>query len=542
MKLRRYAGVTAMTVAGALALAACSGGSTGGDDGASGAGTAFVTVSGTEPQNPLVPTNTNEVGGGLVVTQIFSGLVYYGADGSHHNEIAESIESDDDQTWTITIADGWKFSDGSPVTANSFVDAWNYGILRQNAQTQSYFYSYIEGTDDDGLADGPASGLNVVDDHTFTVTLKSPDAEFPLRLGYSAYYPLPEAFFEDPDTLGEQPVSNGPYVVEEWNHNRQISLRPNPEYPADGPRAAQNDGVDYVIYDNEDTAYLDLQAGNLDIIQNVPASAMGTFEDDLGDRAVSIPAAIIQTMTVPEYLPEFQGDAGIKRRQAISHAIDREQITETIFNGSRIPAHDFTSPVVPGYSEKIPGSEVLDYDATRAKQLWDEAEAESPVGADYTLQIASNADSDHQTWVDAVCNNIRQVLEIGCEFYPYPTFAEFLNARTGQAVPGVFRAGWQADYPSMSNFLGPIYRTGAGSNHGFWSNPEFDQLLTEGGAAATPEESQEIYQRAQEILFAQLPGIPLWYNSTTAGYGEAVENVQFGWDSAPILYEVTKQG
>jgi oligopeptide transport system substrate-binding protein len=134
------------------------------------------------------------------------------------------------------------------------------------------------------------------------------------------------------------------------------------------------------------------------------------------------------------------------------------------------------------------------------------------------------------------------VLGVECEFLPYPTFDEFLDARDNQAVPGLFRAGWQADYPAMSNFLGPIYSANAlqGSNDGQYQNPEFDAKLREAAGATDQEQAVQLYQEAQEILFRDLPGIPLWYNNATGGFAETVENVQFGWDSAPILHAVTK--
>ncbi|WP_454044510.1 peptide ABC transporter substrate-binding protein [Cellulosimicrobium sp. Marseille-Q8652] len=539
MKSRRITGWVATAAAGALLLSACSG-STGDDpespaETGDGPTTGIVSFANGEPQNPLIPTMTNEVYGSAVVTNLFSGLVYYDAEGGVHNEVAESIESEDNQTWTVTLEEGWTFSDGTPVTAQSFVDAWNYGALLSNAQNLSYFFEPIEGFSYD--EDSELSGLEVVSDTEFTVRLTQPESDFPLRLGYSAFYPLPEAFFEDPEAFGEAPVGNGPYTLEAWEHDSVVTLTPYDDYQ--GERVPQNGGLELVAYTDEDAQYNDLLAGNVDVVRNVPASAFATFEDDLGERSANQPAAVIQVINVPEWLPEFQGEAGNLRRQAISRAIDRDQITETVFSGSRTPATDFTSPVIEGWSEDIPGNEVLQYDEDEARSLWAEAEAIEPWG-DRTFQIASNADSDHQVWIDAVCNNIRTVLEIECEFFPYPTFDEFLDARDNGEVPGMFRGGWQADYPAMSNFLGPIYGTGAGSNDAQYSSEEFDDLMTQGNGAETPEEAVELYKQAQEVLFRDLPGIPLWYQNATGGWAETVENVQFGWDSEPILYQVTK--
>jgi oligopeptide transport system substrate-binding protein len=555
-------GLGAIALATSLVLTACGGGG-GEEPPAEGESTGIVTISNGEPQNPLIGSMTNETEGGLVVQHLYSGLVYYDAEGVVHNEVAESIESDDNQTWTITLQDGWEWSDGTPVTADNFVDAWNWAGYGPNGAKGAGFFEPIEGFaeaqgvpefDDEGNVSGMAeeptaetlSGLEVVSETEFTVRLGQPESDFPIRLGYSAFYPLPEAFFEDTEAFGTEPattVTNGPYTLESWEHDSQISLVPNEAYA--GERKAQNGGLDFIVYTDENTSYADLQGGNLDILENVPTSAMSTFEEELGDGAVSEPSASFAAMTVPEWLPEFQGDAGLKRRQALSMAINRDQVTETIFAGTRIPATDFTSPVIDGWTGEIPGNEVTEYNAEEAKKLWDEANAEDPLPDDYVLTIHTNTDSDHQAWVEAVCNGYMNDLDVKCEMTGYPTFDEFLNERDKGpkgSVDGIFRAGWSADYPSLQNYLGPLYSKAAlaGSNDGRYESDEFDAALAAAAAAGSLEEANELYNQAQEVMFQDLPGIPLWYYSTTAGHSELVDNVEFGWDSMPLLYEVTK--
>src|SRR5690606_23733293 len=111
---------------------------------------------------------------------------------------------------------------------------------------------------------------------------------------------------------------------------------------------------------------------------------------------------------------------------------------------------------------------------------------------------------------------------------------------TNREIQTAFRTGWQADYPGLFNFLGPLYATNAGSNDGDYSNPEFDALLAEGSASTEVEEGTKLFQQAQEILLQDLPVIPLWYSNVTGGYGENVDNVTFGWNSVPLYYEITK--
>jgi oligopeptide transport system substrate-binding protein len=538
LKIKRIGvAAIALAAAGALTLSGCTSGSPE-STGEAGASSAIVTVNNTEPQNPLIPTNTNEVGGGLVIQNLFAGLVYYDAEGAVHNDVAESIETDDAQTYTIKIRDGLTFTNGDPVNAESFVTAWNYGAALDNEQLSSYFFESIEGFSYDENVE-ELSGLEIVDDLTFTVKLQQPESDFPLRLGYTAYFPLPESAWDDIEAFGENPIGNGPYMFDgegAWQHNERITLVKNEDY--DGPREAQNGGVDMILYASTDAAYADLQGGNLDVIQEIPDSALQTFETEFEGRSVNQPGAANATITIPDRLPHFGGDEGKLRRAAISHAIDREEITDVIFNGTRTPAKDFTSPVIDGYSEDIPGSEVLEFDVDMAKDLWAQADAISPWEGSF--QLAYNADSPNQGWVDAIANQLKNNLGIEAAGAPVPTFAEFRTSITERQIQTPFRTGWQFDYPSMFNGLGPIYGTDAGSNDGDYSNAEFDKLLDEGSAATEVEAGIEKFQQAQEILFEDLPAIPLWYTNAMGAWGEQVDNVEFGWDTWPILHQVTK--
>jgi oligopeptide transport system substrate-binding protein len=538
LKIKRFGvAAIALAAAGALTLSGCT---TGSPDatGEAGASTAVITTNSTEPQNPLIPTNTNEVGGGLIVDNVFSKLVYYDAEGGVHNDVAESIETEDSQTYTIKIREGLTFTNGDPVNSESFVKAWNYGAALDNAQLSSYFFDSIEGFSYDENVD-ELSGLEVVDDLTFTVTLNEPQSDFPLRLGYSAFAPLPEAAWEDIDAFGENPIGNGPYMLDgegAWQHNERIDLVVNPDY--DGPREPQNGGLDVILYADLDAAYADLQGGNVDVLQDLPESALATFETEFEGRSVNQPAAANATITIPDRLQHWSGDEGKLRRAAVSHAIDREEITEVIYSGTRTPAKDFSSPVINGYSEDVPGSEVLEFDPELAKELWAQADAIAPWSGSF--QLAYNADGPNQGWVDAVANQLKNNLGIDASGAPVPTFAELRTAVTDRTIQTPFRTGWQGDYPSLSNFLGPIFYTGAGSNDGDYSNPEFDTLIDEGLAATEVEAGIEKFQQAQEILFEDLPAIPLWYTNAAGAWGEQVENVEFGWDTVPLYYQITK--
>ena len=331
-----------------------------------------VRANGTEPQNPLIPSNTNETGGGRIVDLLFAGLVSYTSDGSVKNEVAESIETSDNQNFTVKIKDGWTFSDGTPVTADSFIKAWNYGALLSNAQLSSYFYELIEGYSAE--TDSELTGLAKVDDLTFTIKLTAPASDFAKRLGYAAYYPLPESAYADMEAFGQAPIGNGPYTLSSWEHDSQAVLVKSPSYQ--GVRSAKNEGVTFTFYTDYGSAYNDLLADAVDVLDAIPDSALSSFKSELGDRAINQPGAVIQCFAINVNSEHWKmDDEGRARRAALSRAIDRKQICDTLYYSTRTPASDFTSPSIAGWKEDVPGNEVLQFDEAEAKRLWDQAEA-----------------------------------------------------------------------------------------------------------------------------------------------------------------------
>ncbi|BCW07354.1 ABC transporter substrate-binding protein [Arthrobacter sp. NtRootA1] len=541
----------------ALAVTGCGGGSGSNTNSSAAADpNKVITAYSNEPQHPLLPANTNEVYGGRVVELLFEGLRAYDASGKPVNALAESIDTTDSQNWTIKVKSGAKFTNGEEITAKTFVDSWNFAALSTNLQNNGFFFESIEGYADVSAvnettgADGkktstPApkaqtmSGLAAKDDQTITVKLSQPEADWSLRLGYSAFYPLPSAALKDPKTFGENPVGNGPYKFAKegsWVHDQSISLVKSPDY--NGPRAAKNGGVTFKFYTDPGPAYTDLQADNLDVTDVLPSNALKTYTTDFQDRNSTKPVANNSTLNIPGYNPNFQGEAGKLRRQALSHAINREEITKVIFNGTRTPATEFTAPVLDGYNDKIPGNDVLKFDVQKAKDLWAQAEKIKPYDASKPLQIASNTDGGNKEWIDAVANGFKNNLGIQAEIQPFAKFAEVLDLRKSQSLPGLTRSGWQGDYPSLYNFLGPVWATNASSNYEKYSNPEFDKLLKEGLAAKTPEDANTKFNKAQEILFQDLPGLPLWYLNRPIVWSNNVVKAETGWNGGILYYNI----
>ncbi|MCS0605891.1 ABC transporter substrate-binding protein [Streptomyces sp. LP11] len=523
--------------AAALALLPTACGSSAGNGGA------VVSSSWGDPQNPLEPANTNEVQGGKVLDMVFRGLKKYDPrTGEARNWLAESIETTDSRNFTIKVKDGWRFSNGERVTARSFVDAWNYGASLKHHQKNAYFFGYIDGYDkthpDSGTQRADTlSGLRLVDDHTFTVRLNQKFSGFPDTLGYAAFAPLPRLFFTDHAAWLDKPVGNGPYAIASYTKGAQMYLKRWDGYP--GPDKARNEGVTLMVYTDSNTAYTDLLAGNLDLVDDVPAAQLKNVEGDLGDRYINTPAGIIQTLAFPYYDKAWNKPGSAKVRTGLSMAINRAQITRTIFRGTRTPATDWTSPVLGadgGFKAGLCGS-ACDYDPRRAKELVKEGGG-IPGGQ---VKITYNADTgSHKEWVDAVCNSINNALgdDKACVGNPVGTFADFRNQIGQHRMSGPFRAGWQMDYPLIQNFLQPLYYTGASSNDGQWSDKSFDRLVNQANAETDTAKAVTAFQKAEEAVRDAMAAIPLWYQNGSAGYSDRLSHVALNPFSVPVYNEI----
>ncbi|MFI0213240.1 peptide ABC transporter substrate-binding protein [Streptomyces lydicus] len=525
--------------AGALAVAlvatACGGGSAG--------RSGVVSSSWGDPQNPLEPANTNEVQGGKVLDMLFRGLKRYDPKtGAAVNVLADRIETKDSQHYTVSLKPGWTFSNGEKVTAKSFVDAWNYGAQLRNKQKNAAFFQYIDGFDRVHPASGAAtattlSGLAVKDERTFTVALNQKFSSWPDTLGYTAFMPLPQAFFKDHAAWVDKPVGNGPYLVDSYDKGSVLRMRKWAKYPGADP--ARNGGVDLRVYTDNNTAYTDLQAGNLDLVDDVPAAQLTHVKQDLGGRYLNQPAGIIQTLTFPMYDKRWSRPGSDKVRRGLSMAIDRAQITQEIFQRTRTPATDWTSPVLGkagGYRAGLCGAACV-FDPARARQLIKEGGG-LPGGR---MTVTYNADTgSHKDWIDAICNSINRTLrdDRACVGAPVGTFADFRNKIAARTMTGPFRAGWQMDYPLIQNFLQPLYYSNGSANDGKFSNPRFDTLVNQANAATDTGAAVAKFQDAERILAQQMPSIPLWYQNGSGGYSERISNVSLNAFGVPVYNQI----
>jgi ABC-type oligopeptide transport system substrate-binding subunit len=437
---------------------------------------------------------------------------------------AEGITSSDQKVWTIKLRSGWTFHNGEPVTSDSYIRAWNNAAYGPNAGIGSTFFDRIEGyADMQSVGGAPPkattlSGLKKVDDLTFTTTLVSPFSAWEAVLGSGVFYPLPNAAFDSNGRVKKDfeqaPIGQGPFQMDGvWNHYRNIAVQEFPNYQGTRPKVS---AINFTMYRDQNAMYDDLVAGNLDVQPQIPPSRLASAPTDLGDRLRRTPSSYIGFLTVPSYIRAYSKDI----RRAISMGFDRKAITDRIFRGAYTPATSWVSPVVPGYRADT-CRQYCDYDPSAARALWTSA---GGVPGN-TLVIYYDSDGEHEDWVDAVCDQLTTNLGVTCQSASVTRFANLREQTRANTLQGLPRGAWSFDYPSIEDYLSPLYATGAPSNDSGYRNPSFDAAIRKGDAAASQDAAISAYQGAEDIVAEDMPVIPTWFGQNVYGYSTRMSNV-----------------
>lgn len=453
---------------------------------------------------------------------IFAPLMRIDKSGEIEFVQAEAIDTDDNQTWTITVQPDWTFHNGEPVTAHSFVNAWNATAYGPNAWVNSGSFANFEGYEDLNPASGEPetsemSGATVLDEYTIEVKLTKPDSQFPLALATGpAFMPLPEVAFDDFDAFDREPIGNGPYRLGATpDSSAGMELVRFEEYR--GPEPA-NDGIVFRYYSDLHTAYTDAQGDAIDIFR-VPVDKWPHVEADFGERFEAFEAPALQFLGFPLDDPRF---SDVRIRQAISLAIDRDAINEVVFGGLNSPATSITSPAHTGAPADL--CDYCAFDPDRAKDLLDAAGG----WGDDPLHLWLPGGLGYEPLFTAIANQIRQNLEISdVEIKTLPGFTPFFEALNDGSMDGAFRGMWGSFYPSMAELLTELFSpNGGGQFSTNYVNESALRLVEEGNAAVELDEQVKNYIQAEREILADAPIVPLFYDSYVYAWSDNVTDVE----------------
>lgn len=529
----KVAGVSAA----ALGLAACGGsksgstatsGSTAGST-AGGVNTAGFTVQyGSNPET-LDPALNSAIDGANTIITIFEPLLLI----NENNEVvggqAESWEtSEDGLTWTFTMRDGLKWSDGTDLNAKDF----EYSFKRMVDPNTAAPYAetclgMIDGfeeaagfPDADGnpTAEPNPDALNVKasdDGKTLTIVLSYPCSYFDKMAAFATMSPVQQATVEangdawctSPDTF----VSNGPYMITDWTPSERIVLTKNPNYVGGWDNSKiVSDTITLLLLEDSSAAYAAYNSGEAVLIKDVPTDEIPslTKAEDGGDFYVD---TILGTYYVSLNL---QRDAfkDAKVRKALSLAIDRDYVANTIMQGTYSAADSIVGPGIvdeSGYFHDNGNAPYIsaDYEANlaEAKKLLEEAGY--PNGEGYpTIEYSTNDAGYHvplaeylqQAWGDLGITLTINKME----------WSSFTPARRAGEYD-VARNGWVMDYNDPSNML-DLFCSGNGNNDGKYSNPDFDAAIDASRVADSAEHFAQLH-KAEDILMEDMGCLPIAY-------------------------------
>src|SRR5437763_660346 len=337
---------------------------------------------------------------------------------------------------------------------------------------------------------------------------------------------------KDPKAFAEHPIGNGPMKFVSRTPNVDVKLTRFDDYKGDDKYKFKD--LDVKIYSSQETAYQDLNSGKLDFLEALPPSAKtgGKYKSQLGDRLVKGDLLGISTIALPYYVPGYNNP---DLRKAISLAIDRDQITKTVMNDTYVPADGYVGKGIEGYRPSV--CQFCHYDPAKAKEYLQKS------GFTGKLTIGSNADGGRKEPLVAPCNSIKNALGIECDFVPATDFGQWRSIVVGHKLTGMGRSDWSADYPSIEDFLNPLYKTGGGSNDSTYSNPAVDKLLEQADSTADKDAAIKIYQQAEDLIAQDLPSIPVWDELGVAGKSKNLKNVvlDFGRRADYSTIEVLKK-
>ena len=521
----KVAGVSAA----ALGLAACGGsksGSTatsGSASSAAGSSTGSVNTAGFTVQygsNPetLDPALNSAIDGANTVITIFEPLLLI----NENNEVvggqAESWEtSEDGLTWTFTMRDGLKWSDGTDLNAKDF----EYSFKRMvNPDTAAPYAETCLGMIDgfDAAQAGDADALNVKasdDGKTLTIVLSYPCSYFDKMAAFATMSPVQQATVEANGdswcTSADTFVSNGPYMITDWTPSERIVLTKNPNYVGgwDSSKIV-SDTITLLLLEDSSASFAAYNSGEAQLIKDVPTDEIPslTKAEDGGDFYVD---TILGTYYVSLNL---QRDAfkDAKVRKALSLAIDRDYVANTIMQGTYTTADSIVGPGIvdeSGYFHDNGNAPYIsaDYEANlaEAKKLLEEAGY--PNGEGYpTIEYSTNDSGYHvplaeylqQTWGDLGITLTISKME----------WSAFTAARRAGEYD-VARNGWVMDYNDPSNML-DLFCTGNGNNDGKYSNPDFDAAIDASRVADSAEHFAQLH-KAEDILMEDTGCLPIAY-------------------------------
>lgn len=443
---------------------------------------------------------------------------------------AETVDiSDDKLVYTFHLREDATWSNGDPVVATDYEFAWQQALNPEVASDYAYMLYFIHNAEPyfNGEVEWSEVGVKVIDDYTLEVTLDNPLPYATDLFAFPTLAPINQKFYEEVGadkyaTDAEYFCCNGMYELTEWSHNSQIVFQKREDYwnaDAVGP-----DEIVYKIitdsqaglnsYLSREIDYTDLDSG--EVVQQAEAAG---FE-------VGVKPARSSYYLIVNTEDEFMSNQNL--RLALAYSIDKQALVDTVYQNDNQPMTSFTPPAIMGANdssfqealvaergEMYPGSGDLE----KAQEYLQAALEELGCTVDeLNLSIDCADDSLRRNCATFLQEQWRQNLGIeNITVNSMQTKQVAANRQSGDYCMSL--GGWSPDYNDAFNFL-DLWVTDGGNNDSFWSNEEYDNLIAQATAEADEEVRQQYLFDAEEILAAEMPVIPLYWQCQNYSYNK----------------------
>lgn len=463
--------------------------------------------------------------------QILENLVMFKKDSMEvEPQLATSWSvSADGLTWTFNLRKGVAFHDGTPFNAQAVADSFNR-IIDPTHKFYSYGkWKYLS------LSLKPVTKINVVDDHTIQLVTEKPFA--PLLNNLALWLcPIlsPTAMEKYKDQIGTNPVGTGPYKLVKWDKDDKIILTRNDAYWGE---KAKTERIILMSIPEPSARLMAIQSGTIDIADDLDPDSITLAKANKELVVKSVPSINIGYLSLNTEKPALKDP---RVRQAINHAINKQDLIQAIFQGLAVPAVNPFAPSIWGYNDAI---EPYDYNPAKAKALLKEAGYDPstvlelwamPVSRAYMPDPVKTAEL-LQAYLSAVGINSKIVR------YDWGTYLE----KTSNGEHDMCMLGWLGGNADPDNFLygllsADVAKTPGAANISLWKNSEFTDLVKKAQVVFDLSKRAEFYKKAQVIVHNEAPWVPLAHTSTIRVYNKRIHDVPLrpnGLNSFPMVWK-----
>ncbi len=440
-----------------------------------------------------------------ILNDLFVGLTTFDARGNIVPGAAERWSvSEDGLTWTFQLREDGKWSDGQPVTAGDFVHAFQRLLDPETAASLAHFMYPVRNAAavNAGAAPPTALGVRAEAPRTLVVELEQPFPFFAERLIYPTGYPVPvhavERLGDDWVKPGNM-VSNGAFVLEDWQPHAHVTLRRNSHFhDAD---SVTLEGVRYLPTGDSHAAFSRYRAGEIDAIGDFPSGEMDWVRRNLVDHLRLTPLVSIMYLVFNVTRPPFDD---MRVREALGIAIDRELLTGRVLRSDEVPSVSLVPPLVPGYQSAVPVMEERTARLERARALLEDAGHGSEDPLAVTLRYISGDESKRvQVAIAAMWKDIG----VATTLHHTELKSHFADLRQGNFE--VAQAGWFGEN-NPEHYLNLLVSDTGDVNYGRFASKAFDALMARAHAEPELERRLDLLREAEVVGLAEHPVTPLY--------------------------------